>query len=1063
MILSDISVRRPVFATVLSLLLVILGLAALTTLPVRQYPDIDPPVISIETNYRGASADVVETKITQVIEDRIAGLEGIEILTSTSSDERSSIRVEFGLDRNVDEAANDIRDRVARVVEDLPPEADPPEIAKVDNDTQAVMFLNLTSDRMAGLEITDYAERFLTDRFATVPGVARVRVSGARRYAMRVWLDRQSLAAHGITVGDVEGALRAENVELPAGRLESAEREFTLRTDTGFSVQDDFRRLVVGRGLDGQVVHLGEVADVRLGAENERNAARANGVPAVSLAVEQLSKANTVDVSKGVRAEVARVSGDLPEGMKIEVNYDRAEFIEASMHEVAKALLIAIALVLVVIYLFLGSFRAMIVPAVVVPVSLIATFLVMAALGYTINTLTLLGLVLAIGLVVDDAIIVLENIYRRIEDGQPPLLAALEGSREIGFAVIATTLVLVAVFVPLSFIQGAVGRLFGEFGITLAVAVLFSSLVALTLTPMMSSKIFRTHARREGFTDRLDRFFLRLREWYRRILTRVVARPWVTLGGALAVFVAAGFILTRLPSEYAPKEDRGVFFITMRAPEGASFEYTDRYARQMEAILLGEAGKKGPILRTLLRLPASFGSTGDVNSARAIVILKPWGERREGSEEIAARLRGKLNALPGVRAAVVTPQSLGIRGDGRPIELVIGGPDYGQLREWRDIMLAEMGDMPELEDIDSNYQERKPQMRVSIDRDRAAALGVSLATVGRTLETMLGSRIVTTFIDRGREYNVVLQGEEQDRAGPSDLTNLYVRTRGGSGPLIPLANLVTLTESAGPDELNRFDRMRAITLEAGLAGKTSLGTAVERVGARARAALPPTARISWDGASREFLRTGNSIYFIFGLALVIVFLVLAAQFESFIHPLTIMSTVPLALTGAILGLLLFGASINVFSQIGCILLIGLAAKNGVLIVEFANQLRDRGQEFGEALVNAAAIRLRPILMTSACTTFGALPLLLASGAGSESLRPIGLVIVFGVTISAALTLFVVPALHVVLARNTRSPQYVARMIASLRRGEPTSGVAEARPEPPSQAARSAIAPTGSES
>jgi len=1032
-ILSDISVRRPVFATVLSLLLVILGLAALFTLPVRQYPDIDPPVISIETNYRGASAEVVETKITQVIEDRIAGLEGIEMLTSSSRDERSDIRVEFSLDRNVDEAANDIRDRVGRVVEDLPAEADPPEIAKVDNDTQAVMYLNLTSDRMSGLEITDYAERFLTDRFATVPGVARVRVSGARHYAMRIWLDRQNLAARGITVADVEGALRAENVELPAGRLESTEREFTLRTDTGFSVQDDFRALVVGRGTDGQVVRLGEVADVRLGADNERNAARANGIPAVSLAVEQLSKANTVDVSKGVRAEVKRVASDLPEGMRLEINYDRAEFIEASMQEVAKALLIAIVLVLVVIYLFLGSFRATIVPAVVVPVSVIATFLVMAALGYTINTLTLLGLVLAIGLVVDDAIVVLENIYRRIEDGQPPLLAALEGAREIGFAVIATTLVLVAVFVPLSFIQGAVGRLFGEFGITLAVAVLFSSVVALTLTPMMSSKMFGPHGGREGFAERLDRFFRRMAEGYRRILTGVVRSPRIVLAGALLVFVLAGVVLVLLPSEYAPKEDRGVFFVTMRAPEGASFDYTDRYARQMEAILLGEAGEKGPVLRTLLRLPARFGSTGEVNSARAIVILKPWDKRREGAEEIAARVRTKLNALPGVRVAVITPQSLGIRGSGRPVELVLGGPDYEQLREWRDTMLAAMNEMPELEDSDSNYQERKPQMNVSIDRDRAAALGVSLATVGRTLETMLGSRVVTTFLDRGREYNVILQGEEEDRASPSDLTNLYVRTRGGSGPLVPLANLVTLTEVAGPDELNRFDRMRAITLEAGLVPGVSLGTAVDRLGARAHAELPPTARISWDGASREFLRTGSSLYFIFALALIIVFLVLAAQFESFIHPLTIMSTVPLALTGAILGLLVFGSSINVFSQIGCILLIGLAAKNGVLIVEFANQLRDRGEEFNDALVNAAVIRLRPILMTSACTTFGALPLLLSSGAGSESLRPIGIVVVFGVTISAGLTLFVVPALHAVLARNTRSPHHVSRLIAALRR------------------------------
>ncbi len=525
MILSDVSIRRPVLATVMSLLLVILGATALVGLPVRQYPDIDPPVVSIQTTYRGASAEVIETKVTQVIEDRIAGLEGIEKLTSTSSDEVSSIVVEFSLERDIDEAANDIRDRVARVVADLPDEADPPEIAKVDNDTRAVMYLNLTSDHMSGLEITDYADRYLTDRFATVPGVARVRISGERRYAMRIWLDREALAARALTVGDVESALLAENVELPAGRIESSNREFTLRTDTGYATPDDFRRLVIGRGTSGQLVRLGEVAEVRVGAENERNVARANGIPAVSLAIEQLSKANTVEVSRGVRAEVERVAGDLPEGMRIELNYDRAEFIEASMREVVKALGFAMLLVLVVIYVFLGNLRATLVPAVVVPVSVIATFMVMAALGYTLNTLTLLGLVLAIGLVVDDAIVVLENIYRRIEDGHEPLLAALEGAKEIGFAVVATTLVLVAVFVPLSFIQGDIGRLFSEFGITLAAAVVFSSFVALTLTPMMSSKLFRANEQRTGLAHAVDVVFRRLTERYQATLTRVVARP----------------------------------------------------------------------------------------------------------------------------------------------------------------------------------------------------------------------------------------------------------------------------------------------------------------------------------------------------------------------------------------------------------------------------------------------------------------------------------------------------------------------------------------------------------
>lgn len=1044
MILSEVSVKRPVFATVLSLLLVILGLAALLRLPVRQYPDIDPPVVSIETRYRGASAEVVETKVTQLIEDRIAGLEGIEKLTSSSTDEQSEIRVEFSLGRDIDAAANDVRDRVARVLESLPDEADPPEIAKVDNDTQAVMYLNLTSDRMTGLEITDYAERLLTDRFATVPGVARVRISGAREYAMRIWLDRESLAAHDLTVADIERALRAENVELPAGRLESTEREFTLRTDTGYETPDDFRALVIGEGVDGQLVRLAQVADVRLGAENERSAARANTIPAVSLGIEQLSTANTVEVSKGVRAEIERVTPDLPEGMRIELNYDRAEYVEASMREVVKALVVSILLVLVVIYFFLGTLRATVVPAVVVPVSVVATFIVMGAMGYTVNTLTLLGLVLAIGLVVDDAIVVLENIYRRIERGQAPLLAAIEGSREIGFAVVATTLVLVAVFIPLSFIQGDVGRLFAEFGITLAAAVCFSSVVALTLTPMMCSTLFRGHTGRTGLARRIDAGFQWLTTRYERMVAWVVRRPWPWIVGALGMSILAVVLVRALPSEYAPKEDRGVFFITMRAPEGASFGYTDRNAREMERILMKEVDD-GAALRILLRLPASFGSTGEVNSARAIVILKPWNERDDGAEEVAARLRAELATIPGVRTVVITPQSLGIRGDGRPVELVIGGPDYEQLREWRDLVLAEVETMPELQNADSNYQERKPQMRVEVDRNRAATLGVSLSEVGRTLETMLGSRIVTTYVDRGREYSVILQGRDEDRSSPDDLQNLYVRAT--TGRLVPLSNLVTLTEVAGPDQLARFDRMRAITVEAGLADGVSLGRAVSTLETRARDVLPSSARLSWDGESRDFQRTGSSLLVTFGLALVIVFLVLAAQFESFVHPVIIMVTVPLALVGALLGIILYGTTINVFTQIGAILLIGLSAKNGVLIVEFANQLRDRGKEIGEAVVEASTTRLRPILMTSASTTFGALPLLLATGAGAESRQPIGIVIVFGVTVSAVLTLFAVPALYAVLARYTRSPHHVAGMIARLRGAEPAQVAAEAVSEP----------------
>jgi len=1029
MIISDLSVRRPVFATVISMLLVILGLAALSRLPVRQYPDIDSPVVSIETRYRGASAEVVETKLTQVIEDVIAGIEGIVKLTSSSSDERSEIRVEFVLSRDVDAAANDIRDRVARILDQLPQEADPPEIAKSDSSSDAIMYLNLSSDRHDGLQITDYAERFLVDRLSTVPGVARVRLSGARRYAMRVWLDREELAARNLTVADVETALRAENVELPAGRLESVSREFTLRTETGFNAEDDFRQLVIGRGPEGQIVRLGEVAEVRIGAENERSIARANGEDAVSLAIEQLSKANSVAVSRAVRQEMASLLPDLPEGMALAINYDRAEFIEASMHEVYKALFVSLGLVLVVIYLFLGSLWVTLIPGLVVPISVVATFMVMAALGYTINILTLLGMVLAIGLVVDDAIVVLENIYRRVEMGQKPLLAALEGSHEIGFAVIATTLVLVAVFVPLSFIEGNVGRLFREFGITLASAVLFSSLVALTLTPMLCSKLLHGEALRGGLSHWVDELFSKLADAYRRGLKRAIAWPYFAWIAVTLLTLMAGLVMSNLPTEYAPAEDRGAFSIMMRAPEGASFEYMDGYARKMELILQQETGAGKPVRRFLTRLPGSYGG-GEVNTARAIVLLENWDLRSENDQVIGARLRDKLNELPGVKSIVYSGSSLGIRSDGRPVAMVLGGPDYQQLQQWRDKLMARLETVPELLNADSDYQERKPQMNVAVDRNRAATLGVSLQNVGRTLETMLGSRVVTTYIDRGREYNVILMGKESDRASPDDLNNLYVRSE-LTRSLIPLANLVQITEAAGPSELNRHDRMRSITISATLAEGVRLGDGIEAMRSAAAGTLPASARISWDGESKEYLESGHSLYVTFGLALVIVFLVLAAQFESFINPLVILVTVPLAMTGALLGLWVYGSSINVFSQIGAILLIGLSAKNGVLIVEFANQLRDRGEAFTEAVLDAATVRLRPILMTSAATTFGALPLLLGTGAGAESRQPIGIVVVFGVAISAALTLFIVPALYAQLARKTSSPQRMSRLIEQL--------------------------------
>jgi multidrug efflux pump len=1045
MILSEVSVKRPVFAAVVSLMLVILGLLAAARLPVRELPDVESPIVSIETEYLGASADVVETKITQVIEERVAGLEGITKITSQSIDGRSSINIEFDPDRSVDEAANDVRDRVARVAGNLPLEAEPPEVGKVDFGAEAIIWLALSSDTLSALELTDYAERELLDRFSVLPGVARVRTGGARRYAMRVWIDREALAARQLTVADVEAALRRENVQLPAGRLESSERELTLRTETGLDTEQDFRQLVIGRGEGGYLVRLGEVADVRLAAENERTIARTNGVPGISIGVEQISKANTLEVAQAVREERERVLADLPPGTRLEVNLDRSVYINASMFEVLRALVIAMFLVIAVIYLFLGNARATLVPAVTIPVSIIAAFIVMSALGFSINTLTLLGLVLAIGLVVDDAIVVLENIYRRMEGGEPALIAAVDGSREIGFAVVATTMVLVAVFLPMSFLEGNVGKLFREFGFTIAAAVAFSALVALTLTPMMMSKLFGGGPRRSRMAERVDHFFQRLSGSYDRGLRRVMRRPWLVVAATLAATALAALLLRGLPSELAPSEDRGFIFVSLNGPEGASLEYMDRHLRQVEQIVAREI-ESGEVVRINARVPGGFGGGGQMNEGRGFMLLAPWDERERTADQIAQGLRAEVSRIPGVRASVTVPGGWAA-GQGAPVQVVLQGTEYADLIQWRDLLMQRMGENPALTNVQANYEERKPQLRVAVDRDRAADLGISLQTVSRTLETVLGSRVVTTFVDRDREYDVILQGRAEDRATPGDLDNLYVRSD-RTGQLVPLSNLVQLTELAGPMRLNRFDRLRSITVSAALVPGYALGDALREVEAVVENEMPPSVKLAYDGQSREFKQSGSQLYWMFVLTLVIVFLVLAALFESFLHPLIIITTVPLAIIGALVGLWLYGMSINVFSQIASIMLVGLAAKNGILIVEFANQLRSRGVEYREAVIEAAAIRLRPVLMTSFCTAFGALPLMLASGAGAESLKSIGVVVFYGVVISVLLTLAVVPSVYALVARNTGTPQDVAQRLERVRRSFGRGGTQQPVPDAP---------------
>lgn len=1023
--LSDTSVRRPVLATVMNLLLVAFGLVSYTRLQVREFPDIEPPIVTVETYYRGASASVVERRISQRLEDRISQVEAIKNISSVSTDGKSEITVEFNLERDLDAAANDIREAIGPVVAQFPEEVEPPNVGKTEMSAEILMYLNLTSDRHTPIELTDYAERYLMDRFSRLSGVARVRVSGGSRYALRIWVDREKLAARRLAVTDIEDALRRENIDPPAGTVQSLDRQFTVRLSREYGTPEDFRNLVIARGESGYQVRLGEVAKVELGAEEPRAAFRGNRVKMISLGIVRQSRANTLDVARAVRAEAEKVRKALPSGMKLEQSYDLTVFIEESLNEVYRTLGIAVVLVVLIIYLFLGSLRAVLVPTVAVPVSVTATCIALYALGYSINTLTLLALVLAIGLVVDDAIVVLENIHRRIEEGERPLVAAFLGTRQVGFAVIATTMVLLAVFVPITFMPGDTGKLFTEFSITLAIAVGFSGFVALTLSPMLASKIMRDRGRDTLVARLLQRLFEWVQQVYRRILDFLLHFPATTLPLVLGLALLCWWLLKTIPEEFTPREDRGSFFVTAVAPPGATFNYTMEALDRLEDRLMYLVDDKKEATRVLVRAPRTFGTTQDFNEGIGVVTLGPFGQRRNGFD-IMGEVRQKVADVTGVKTAVIMRQGLA-RGLNKPMEIVLGGPTFEELAEWRDIILEKARANPRLIGLDCDYRDTKPQLQVSINQARAADLGVSSANIGRALETLLGSRRVTTFIRQGEEYDVLIEGSYSDKRSPLGLSNIFVRSE-RSQELIPLANLVTYQEFADSGTLNRYNRMRSITFDADLAAGYSLGEAVEYMENLIREHLPPEAVIGYKGNTLKLKESSTSMSLVFGLALLVAFLVLAAQFESFVHPLTIMLTVPVAVAGALLGLQWMGQNQSIYSQIGLIMLIGLAAKNGILIVEFVNQLRDQGVEFREAILRASEQRLRPIVMTALSTVMGALPLTLGHSAGAETRMVVGVVIVFGVSLATVVTLFLVPMAYAFIARSTGSPHAQSRRL-----------------------------------
>lgn len=1009
--LSEVSIRRPVLATVMSLTIVLFGIISFFRLPVREYPDIDPPIVSITTFYRGASPSVVETEITDVLEEQLTTLEAVKSITSSSREQGSVITVEFELNRDVDVAANDVRDRVSRIRGRLPREAEDPIIGKVDVNAQPIIWLALSSDRHTGLELTEVAELYLKERIQRLPGVASVFIGAARRYAMRVWLDLDRMGAHGLTTQDVENAIRLANAEIPGGRVEGEGREFAVQTKGELKTPEEFAEIIVLQREDRKV-KLGDIAEVTVGAEDDRTIARYNGLPCIGLGIIKQRKASTLEVADEIQKSIPGLREILTEGMLLDMAYNEAIFIDQSIDQVSETILIASLLVVLIVLVFLKSFRATLVPAVAIPVSIIGTFAVIYFLGFSINILTLLALVLAIGLVVDDAIVMLENVYRHIEMGKSKLQAAFDGAKEIGFAIIATTLALVAVFVPLAFLTGTVGRLFNEFGAALAMAVIISSFVALTLSPMLCSKILRPlHGVGTGWATRsFDAFFKFLDNIYQQTLIYALKRRLLVIIAAMLFVISSIVFFKLLPSELVPTEDRGIAFGIMIAPEGSTLDYSDKYMRQLESILMQIPEKEG----LFSAIGLGFGGPGRVTNGFVFLRLKPSNEREKSQQQIVGELFPRIFSIPGVLAFLINPSSLG--GSSNPIEYVLQAETYDELNQAVGIMMSKASQLGYLLNLDSDLRLNKPQLDIKIDRTRASGLGVSVTEIGSTIETLLGGREVSNFKKGSKQYDVIVQLRPSKRSTPDIIDQIYIR---GTGGLVQLANVVKVTETVAPKELNHYNRMRSATLTANLAPGVSIGEALDALDEIAKNDLPDNIRTDLSGQSREFRESSSGLYFMFVLAIIFIFLALSAQFESFIHPLTILLSVPLAVFGALASLFIFKQSINIYSQIGLIMLIGLVTKNAILIVEFANQLRHKGMEIYDAVLQASVIRLRPILMTSFATIFGVLPIAIGTGAGGEARMPLGIAVVGGMLFSTFLTLVIVPVVYFLMARFTR--------------------------------------------
>ncbi|MDR2782111.1 MAG: efflux RND transporter permease subunit [Holosporaceae bacterium] len=1009
-------VTRPVATTVLMMLIVLFGYLNLNRLPVREYPNIEVPTISISTTYTGASSRVIETKITQLVENAVAGIEGLDNIQSTSKEGKSNVQLEFSISRDLEAAANDVRDRINRVLNKLPDSADIPVVRKFDSNGTPIMMIAITNPNMSKIELSDYADRYIIDRFSVLDGVASVDLMGQYEQSMRIWLNRKKMAARGITVGDVENAINTENVEYPAGRIESRDKEYPITLNRQYNTPEDFKRIIITRDENGNPIRISDIARVSIEPKSQRSYFEANKEPMISFGISKQSTADSISISKSARKLIKNMQSKLPDGMRLTILRDESEFIEQSIFEVFETMIIAAILVFLIVFVFIGSLKAALIPAITVPISIVGACIVLNALNYSINMLTLLAMVLAIGMVVDDAILVLENIQRRIDGGESVLDASTKGASQVLFAVISTTVVLLAVFLPIGMLPGKTGKLFNEFSVTISAAVSLSGIVALTLTPMLC-RYFLTAQKQSKFNILVDKIMLKWRSVYGDFLKILISHKFIAIFSFFAIVGLTLLMVCRIPGEYEPREDRNTLIVKISAQEGTGFytmsSYMDSILKKIYTLLDRKVANN-----ILAMIPGFKESEGAVNSGMILVELKKNEERSQSVFQIATELRSLLSKTPGITFSTVFPMGIGTKGS-HALQFVLGGYDYDELVKWREIIFEEVKKYPGILDIDCDYKETTPKFNVDIDKDRAGDLNISARTIGSTLEVMFGSKNMTKFVDRGQEYDVILQADSKSRDNIDDISNIYVRSL-NSPILVPLDNIISIREVGEASKLGRQNRSRSITMSGNISDGYSLSDVLGFLENIVREKLPEYAQIYYRGQSKDYKDSEGGIFFVFFMAVLVSYFVLAAQFESFVSPFVVMLTVPLGAFGAVLVLWLIGYTMNIYTQIGLIMLIGLSAKHGILIVEFANQLREEGLRFEKAILEAAKLRLRPIIMTGISTVIGAVPLLMATGAGSASRQNIGVVQVFGGISGILLTLAIIPVGYIIFCRSSKN-------------------------------------------